>query len=213
MLNLNKKTLKIAWQFLLVKLLPKHKITMQIWLEILNTYVLIFSVEDEDEIIEEEDILAPAPPDGGWGWVVCAASFLCNMILDGIAYCFGVLLTPLCKYFDSDPGTVSWVGSLLCGVYLMSGPVVGGLVNKFGCRPVCIAGNVQEALIWGQEIVFKEMPQTKRKGHPCLKLIRYGHEMSYILFEYDHLIADFEDIGIKGGWVLVSKPNFFYIWN
>ena len=37
---------------------------------------------------------------------------------------------------------MSWVGSLLCGVYLMSGPIVGGLVNKFGCRPVCIAGSV-----------------------------------------------------------------------
>ena len=46
---------------------------------------------------EEDDLVAPSPPDGGWGWVVCAASFLCNMILDGIAYCFGVLLTPLCK--------------------------------------------------------------------------------------------------------------------
>ena len=46
------------------------------------------------------------------------------------------------RYFDSDPGTVSWVGSLLCGVYLMSGPIVGGLVNRFGCRPVCIAGHL-----------------------------------------------------------------------
>ena len=35
---------------------------------------------------------------------------------------------------------MSWVGSLLCGVYLMSGPIVGGLVNRYGCRPVCIAG-------------------------------------------------------------------------
>ena len=51
----------------------------------------------------------------------------------------GLRLT-LFRYFDSDPGTVSWVGSLLCGVYLMSGPIVGGLVNRFGCRPVCIAG-------------------------------------------------------------------------
>ena len=40
---------------------------------------------EEDECIEEEDLLTPSPPDGGWGWVVCAASFLCNMILDGIA--------------------------------------------------------------------------------------------------------------------------------
>ena len=53
--------------------------------------------DEYDDDDEEEDLLAPSPPDGGWGWVVCAASFLCNMILDGIAYCFGVLLTPLCK--------------------------------------------------------------------------------------------------------------------
>ena len=29
-----------------------------------------------------EDI--PGPPDGGWGWVVCFASFLCNFMVDGI---------------------------------------------------------------------------------------------------------------------------------
>ena len=64
------------------------------------------------------------------------------LIPDGIAYTFGVLLEPLVDDFDSNRGTVSWVGSLLCGVYLMSGPIVGGLVNKFGCRPVCILGSI-----------------------------------------------------------------------
>ena len=113
--------------------------------------------EDED-VVAEEDLLAPAPPDGGWGWVVCAASFLCNMILDGIAYCFGVLLTPLCTYFSSDPGTVSWVGSLLCGVYLMSGPVVGGLVNKYGCRPVCIAGSIISCAAFSLSIFSVNVP-------------------------------------------------------
>ena len=44
----------------------------------------------------------PAPPDGGWGWVIVAASFLCNFVLDGIAYSFGVLLPPLVEYFDSS---------------------------------------------------------------------------------------------------------------
>ena len=28
------------------------------------------------------------------------------------------------------------------GVALMVGPVAGGLVNKFGCRPVCITGSI-----------------------------------------------------------------------
>ena len=42
------------------------------------------------------------PPDGGWGWVICFASFMCNLVLDGIAYTFGVLLEPLVEYFGSD---------------------------------------------------------------------------------------------------------------
>ena len=45
--------------------------------------------------------------------------------LTGLFYC-----TVVFRYFDAEAGTVSWVGSLLCGVYLMSGPLVGGLVNR-----------------------------------------------------------------------------------
>jgi len=107
---------------------------------------------------DEDELVLPSPPDGGWGWVVCAASFLCNMILDGIAYSFGVLLTPLCRYFNSDAGTVSWVGSLLCGVYLMSGPIVAGLVNKFGCRPVCMAGSLITCVAFSLSIFAVNVP-------------------------------------------------------
>ena len=95
---------------------------------------------DEDAVVPLVEL--PPPPDGGWGWVICFASFMCNLILDGIAYTFGVLLEPLVESFDSNRSTVSWVGSLLAGVYLTSGPIVGGLVNKFGCRPVCIGGSI-----------------------------------------------------------------------
>jgi len=94
----------------------------------------------EASVLEFEAV--PVPPDGGWGWVVCIASFLCNMILDGTAYIFGILLPHLVKEFKSDRSTVSWVGSLLCGMYMLSGPVVGGLVNRFGTRPVCISGSI-----------------------------------------------------------------------
>lgn len=102
---------------------------------------LNFRGKSRDEDNDEEDNV-PQPPDGGWGWVVVFASFMCNLILDGIAYTFGILLKPLVEDFDSDAGTISWVGSLLCGVYMLSGPIVGGLVNKFGCRPVCMVGAV-----------------------------------------------------------------------
>ena len=84
----------------------------------------------------------PIPPDGGWGWVIVMSSFLCNLIVDGIAYTFGVFLPKFVIYFNEGKGTVAWVGSLLAGVYLSCGPIVGALTNKFGCRTTCIMGSV-----------------------------------------------------------------------
>ena len=60
-------------------------------------------------VIREEDFGPPPPPDGGWGWVVVAASFLCNMVLDGIGYSFGILLEPLMKHFNEGKGMISMV--------------------------------------------------------------------------------------------------------
>ena len=51
----------------------------------------------------------PAPPDGGWGWIIVAASFLCNMVLDGIGYSFGILLAPLMKHYGEGKGKIAMV--------------------------------------------------------------------------------------------------------
>ncbi|XP_076665805.1 monocarboxylate transporter 9 isoform X2 [Andrena cerasifolii] len=98
------------------------------------------SPDDEGgSLCEYHDI--PPPPDGGYGWVVVFASFMCNMIVDGIAYTFGVFLGEFVKYFEEGKGKTAWVGSLLSGMYLSAGPVVSALTNKYGCRAVCIAGS------------------------------------------------------------------------
>ncbi|GLV31457.1 uncharacterized protein CBL_07219 [Carabus blaptoides fortunei] len=96
----------------------------------------------------EDDVLSycdyhdiPPPPDGGYGWVIVIASFMCNMIVDGIAYTFGVFLGEFVTYFGEGKGRVAWVGSLLSGMYLSAGPVVSALTNKYGCRAVCMAGS------------------------------------------------------------------------
>ena len=34
-------------------------------------------------------ISLPVPPDGGWGWVVCASSFMVMIILDGLLFRLG----------------------------------------------------------------------------------------------------------------------------
>uniref|UniRef100_A0A1Q3FM91 Putative monocarboxylate transporter n=1 Tax=Culex tarsalis TaxID=7177 RepID=A0A1Q3FM91_CULTA len=101
------------------------------------------SPEDDDGMCGYHDM--PPPPDGGYGWVIVFASFMCNMIVDGIAYTFGVFLNDFVEYFGEGKGTVAWVGSLLSGMYLSAGPVVSALANKYGCRTVCIAGSIISA--------------------------------------------------------------------
>lgn len=100
------------------------------------------NVDQDDEYLEDEPLELPPPPDGGYGWVICFASFMCNMIVDGIAYTFGLFLGEYVEYFGESKGTVAWVGSILCGMYLLAGPIVSALSNKYGCRAVCITGSI-----------------------------------------------------------------------
>lgn len=78
-------------------------------------------VSPDDDGYSICDFGIPQPPDGGYGWVIVFASFMCNMIVDGIAYTFGVFLTDLAEYFGEGKGTTAWVGSLLSGMYLCAG--------------------------------------------------------------------------------------------
>jgi len=96
-------------------------------------------LEEEFSKLEVEENLY-APPDGGWGWVVMIAAFLCCLVLDGIAYIFGVFLEPMMEDFNADNATMSAVGSVLSGVIQLVGPFVALLVNVLGMRIVCIAG-------------------------------------------------------------------------
>ena len=111
-----------------------------------ETRLSVCSEEDrEDPEAEEREEGAAAAPDGGWGWAVVLAGFTVHLLLDGINYTFGILLGPIARDLGSDEATVVWAGSLLVGVNLLSGPLVGGLVNRFGCRPVAVAGSVLSA--------------------------------------------------------------------
>ena len=46
------------------------------------------------------------------------------------------------EYFDSDESTISWASSLFNGLSFLFGPIIGALSNKYGFRPVVIAGSV-----------------------------------------------------------------------
>lgn len=78
--------------------------------------------DDGVSLCEYHDI--PPPPDGGYGWVVVFASFMCNMIVDGIAYTFGIFLEEFVRYFGEGKGKTAWAGSLLSGMYLSAGTFI-----------------------------------------------------------------------------------------
>lgn len=104
-------------------------------------------------------------PDGGYGWIVVFASFMCNFTVDGICYTFGLFLPYFLKEFGASRGVTALAGSLLSGCYMtvgkwqnsiefrvvlsmqrLAGVFVSGLVNRFGCRPVAITGSLIAAI-------------------------------------------------------------------
>ncbi|KAI2797115.1 hypothetical protein BLOT_015572 [Blomia tropicalis] len=82
------------------------------------------------------------PPDGGFGWAVVFASFMCNVIVDGIIFSFGFLLPEISAEFNENKATTAWIGSLQTGFYLIVGPVVSFLAQKYDCRTITIVGSV-----------------------------------------------------------------------
>jgi len=81
-------------------------------------------------------------PDGGYGWVVVAASFLVNMIADGVTFSFGVLFDKLEEEFGESKAVTAGVVSLFHAVPLLSGPVASALTDRYGCRKVTIVGAI-----------------------------------------------------------------------
>jgi hypothetical protein len=74
------------------------------------------------DLLADLDEELPVPPDGGWGWVVVAASFVIHVIADGVAYSFGVFIVEFLHYFPgAGRGQLGWISSLMVGVTLGSG--------------------------------------------------------------------------------------------
>ncbi|EEZ98054.2 monocarboxylate transporter 12-B [Tribolium castaneum] len=95
-----------------------------------------------NDLVPEDDAEVVVPPDGGWGWVVVFASFMCNMIVDGIIFSFGAFIEPIKDEFHVTKAYVALVGSLMSGFYLIAGPFASAVANRYGFRLVAIMGSV-----------------------------------------------------------------------
>jgi len=84
-------------------------------------------------------------PDGGYGWVVVAASFFVNMIADGVTFSFGVMFDEFQDEFDCSKAATAGVVSVFHAVPLLTGPVATWLTDRYGCRNVTIIGSLMSA--------------------------------------------------------------------
>lgn len=87
-------------------------------------------------------IVPPLAPNGGYGWIIVLASFVINLIADGIGFSFGVLYIELLHYFGESKGKTALVGSLFYSIPLMCGPIASVLIDRYGCRKMTIIGGI-----------------------------------------------------------------------
>nr|CAI5834276.1 unnamed protein product [Callosobruchus analis] len=103
-------------------------------------------MQDSEKTDSTNDVPSTAeivvPPDGGWGWVVVFASFMCNLVVDGIIFSFSTFLGEIAAEFGAGKAEVTLVGSLMSGFYLITGPFASAVANKYGFRSVAIFGGV-----------------------------------------------------------------------
>ncbi|OQV25976.1 putative Monocarboxylate transporter 14 [Hypsibius exemplaris] len=78
-----------------------------------------------------------------YGWVIILAAFFCSFIVDGVAGAFGMYRVELKELYPNEPHyLISFIGSLIYGVYLLMGPISCGLAETFGYRSTIMLGAV-----------------------------------------------------------------------
>lgn len=70
---------------------------------------------------EDDQSVSTLKPDGGWGWVVVFASFVIQIIADGVANAHGIIFVELLQVYGESKGKTAWVGSVFSGIPLISG--------------------------------------------------------------------------------------------
>jgi len=60
-------------------------------------------------------------PNGGYGWVIVFASFMLNLIGDGVSYTFGLFFQILLQHYGASQSQVALCGALLIAFCLGAG--------------------------------------------------------------------------------------------
>lgn len=80
--------------------------------------------------------------EGGWGWLVTAASFLVHVIVGGIGYSCGVWQMIFTGYFGKTRYETAWIGSTLLALTAIGGIPSTVISYRFGYRASVISGSL-----------------------------------------------------------------------
>lgn len=113
-----------------------------------NEGVKFLGLGDADSICSSKPPQEQEPeiPDGGWGWVVVAASFLIATVADGLAFSYGLMHERFVIFFEASEAKTSFIGSLFISVPLIAGPIMSALVDRYGCKKMTIVGGVASTI-------------------------------------------------------------------
>ncbi|XP_050459539.1 monocarboxylate transporter 4-like [Cataglyphis hispanica] len=86
-------------------------------------------------------------PEGGWGWLVCAAGFLALLLTTGMQLAFGMLYLYAIRHLgDVHLMDIVWAGALSAAVSRGSAPLVVGACRRGNTRLTAVIGGLVLAL-------------------------------------------------------------------
>jgi MFS family permease len=95
-----------------------------------------------------------------YGWFVVMAAFTVTFFGFGSAYTFSAFVEPLQRDFGASRGSVSLVFSLAGFLYFGLGIVSGPLADRFGSRPLAVAGMILTGLGLAAASAARSLPEV-----------------------------------------------------
>ncbi|TNM93818.1 hypothetical protein fugu_001994 [Takifugu bimaculatus] len=90
--------------------------------------------------MEAKKVPAPEGPDGGWGWVLVGALFVCNSLVFGLMRSSGIFFVEFVQYFDESAQSISWISSIGLATQQFISPLGSALSNAYETRVVVMTG-------------------------------------------------------------------------
>ncbi|KAM3857425.1 monocarboxylate transporter 13 [Diretmus argenteus] len=79
-------------------------------------------------------------PDGGWGWVLVGALFVCSALVFGVMRSLGIFFVEFVQYFEESAQSISWITSIAVATQQFFSPLAAALCSVYNTRVVVMTG-------------------------------------------------------------------------